>query len=64
MDREHQLLHQLIKAVTIIRQWHGKEAFEIYYNMSPDMKSIRQLVTPDYEHFLILENSLRENGLI
>lgn len=41
----------LLKAVKIIRQWHDMgmkddSAFKIYYEMAPEMKSIRETLGP------------------
>jgi len=36
------LLDGLNAAVEVIRQWHGQEAWDLYYNHSPDMKPIRE----------------------
>ena len=32
----------LIQAVEVIKDWHGEEAFDIYYKHSPEMKLIRE----------------------
>jgi len=32
----------LVKAVELIRAWHGEVAWEIYYTQSPEMKKIRE----------------------
>ena len=34
----------LMKAVAIIKQWHGDEVFEIYYEKSPEMAPIRKIL--------------------
>lgn len=31
----------LLQAVKVIKQWHGEEVFEIYYNNAPEMGLIR-----------------------
>lgn len=36
----------LRQCVRIAQAWHGDEAFDIYYNHSPEMKPIRELLGP------------------
>jgi hypothetical protein len=38
------LLEALQKSVEVIRQWHGNEVFDIYYNNAPEMKPIREAI--------------------
>lgn len=40
-DTEKVLINALIDSVRVMRQWHGKEAFDIYFNHAPEMKSVR-----------------------
>lgn len=47
--------HQIIlcRAVSVIRDWHGEEAFDIYYDSSPEMEPIRkELRGFDLEHII------------
>ena len=37
-----ELFFLLVKAVELIRGWHGEAAWEIYYTQSPEMKKIRE----------------------
>ena len=39
-----ELLEALVKSVSVIEQWHGKEVFEIYYKHAPEMKVIRSVI--------------------
>jgi hypothetical protein len=32
----------LRQCIKVLKGWHGSEAFEIYYNYSPEMKLIRK----------------------
>lgn len=46
-----QLYLALIKTKDVVKSWHGPEAFEIYVNMSPEMKPYRDAIR-DFEHSL------------
>jgi len=37
-------LDALKKCIEVLRLWHGPEAFEIYYDHSPEMKPIRDVL--------------------
>lgn len=39
------LVSALKQAVRVIMQWHGPEAFEVYFNNAPEMKQIREFCT-------------------
>jgi len=39
----------LLQAVKVIKQWHGDEVFDIYYNHSPEMKMIREALGGTYD---------------
>lgn len=36
----------LVQCVSVAKAWHGEEAFDIYFNHSPEMKLIRELLGP------------------
>ena len=36
----------LLQAVKVIKQWHGEDVFEIYYNNAPEMEMIRNILGP------------------
>lgn len=40
-DRWHDAM---LKAVSIIKQWHGEEVFDIYYERSPEMEPVRKIL--------------------
>ena len=42
-DRSH-LVKALEQAVSVIKVWHGPEVFDIYFNHSPEMKLIRDVL--------------------
>lgn len=39
-----ELLEALKKSVEIIKTWHGDEWWSIYYEKSPEMKPIREIL--------------------
>lgn len=39
-----ELLEALIKSIRVIKQWHGADVFDIYYNNAPEMKPIREAI--------------------
>lgn len=42
---KEQMGEALKKAVEVIKQWHGEEVFDIYYNHAPEMKPIREAIS-------------------
>lgn len=45
MHEDHQeCLEALEKAVEVIKQWHGEVAFDIYFNHSPEMKPVKDIL--------------------
>lgn len=40
----------LIQCAKVLRQWHGGECFDIYYQNSPEMKAVREELS--YEEFI------------
>jgi hypothetical protein len=38
------LIEALEQAVSVIKVWHGPEVFDIYFNHSPEMKLIRDML--------------------
>lgn len=40
-------IRALKQCINVLRQWHGPEAFEIYYDHSPEMALVRE-VLPEY----------------
>ena len=37
-----ELKEALSKSIEVIKQWHGDEVFDTYYNHAPEMKTIRE----------------------
>lgn len=40
--KNQELVKALKKSVEVIKQWHGNDVFDIYFNQSPEMESIRK----------------------
>lgn len=48
LEAENERLREaLIAAIRVCRDWHGPEAFDIYYNHSPEMRAVRDVVQWD-----------------
>ena len=43
-EQNKKMYEALNQAVLIIKQWHGKECFDIYFNNAPEMKPIRSIL--------------------
>ena len=41
-ESEWQLRAALKQCVAVLRQWHGEEVFDIYYNHAPEMRLVRE----------------------
>jgi len=41
-ESERQLRDALKQCVAVLRQWHGEEVFDIYYNHAPEMQAVRE----------------------
>ena len=44
LSENEKLKDALIQCVLVLKQWHGVEAFEIYYKHSPEMQKIRNIL--------------------
>ena len=50
INREASLTAALIQCAKVARSWHGKVAFDIYYQHAPEMKMVRDEVP--YDQFI------------
>lgn len=46
--KRNKLEEALKQCIKVLRDWHGHEAFETYYNNAPEMKLIREAL-PNYK---------------